>query len=101
MTEFEILTALADTDGFTDRIAFLNRCKRKTINRTDRLIGSLYSRGLVLYDCGNDLRFKLSTAGYDRLAELEVLHAQNQFEFARWGVTTLLALAALLISIFR
>lgn len=108
MTEFEVLTILADADGFADRIALLNKCRKSTLNRTDRLITSMYRRGLLLYDLNDDTRLKLSSAGYDRLAELEVLRTRERHEFVRWLITSVISfcaflasLAALLVSLLR
>lgn len=101
MTEFDLLTAIADTDGYTDRIALLNKCCRKERNAADRRITSMKKRGLVSYDLNDDTRLRLSPAGYDRLAELEVLRSQSRYEFWRWAITTLLSAVAIVVSIAR
>lgn len=99
MTEFELLTAIADADGYTDRIALLNGYRRKERNAADRRITSMKKRGLVSYDLNDDTRLKLSTAGYDRLAELEVIDAKEKSEFNRRFIISCISFGALLSSV--
>lgn len=99
MTEFEILTVLADTDGFAGRFSLLNSCHKSKLNRTDRLLNSMHKRGLLLYDLNDGTRLKLSSAGYDRLAELEILHTRERYESLRWLITSAISLCAFLTSL--
>lgn len=99
MTEFEILSALADSESFTDTAALLNRGNRSSVNRIDRRVSCLEKRGLLVRDPTAYTRVMLTPAGYDRLAELELMQDNNRKEDFRWFITTLISVSALIISL--
>lgn len=100
MTELQILQLVAKDGGSTDLIALLNRCREKSLNKTDNLIQIMCKRKYLAFDPVSNTRIILLPDGYSRLDELQCRQKQRRIESIRWLVTTAIALAAFIKSFF-